>query len=156
MDRLVRLYDLEPLEDSLNRLKKSQINIRLAMAYEKSKVVDWVEKNFSKEWANECEKAFANMPISCYIATKSGKIVGFAAFESTCKNFFGPIGIDKSLRGKGIGKALLLSSLYAMKSMGYAYAIIGGGDGVEEFYSKSVDAMPIEGSTPGIYRDFLK
>ena len=153
MDRIVRLYDL-PSFDKEN-LQKQNINIRLAKAYEKKKVLDWIKKHFSQEWADEADVAFANHPISCFIATKERAIVGFACFEATCKNFFGPIGIDKKFRGKGVGKALLLASLHEMKHLGYAYAIIGGGDGVEGFY-KSINAQEIEGSTPGIYRDFLK
>jgi len=49
---------------------------------------------------------------------------------------------------------ILFKALQAMSDMGYAYAIIRGGEGVEWFY-KSVDAMEIEGSQNGIYRDFL-
>jgi len=155
MDRIVRLYDLLKIDTQLDRLKKAGINIRRAMAYEKSIVTDWVYKNFSREWRDECSVAFSNSPISCFIATKESKIIGFACYESTCKNFFGPIGIDTSMREFGIGKVLLLSSLYAMLEMGYAYAIIGGGDGVERFY-ESIGAIEIEGSEIGIYRDFLK
>jgi len=154
MDRLVRLYDLPNFD--LIKLKEQGINIRHAMAYEKTKVISWVKKHFWQEWTDECEVSFSNAPISCFIATKDSKIIGFACYEATCKNFFGPIGIDESFRGKGVGKALLISSLNAMKNMGYAYAIIGGGDGVDNFYSKTINAIPIDGSTPGIYKDFLK
>jgi len=147
---------LPPLSSALEKTTKNKINIRLAKAYEKSKVLKWIEKHFWQEWVDECDVAFCNNPITCFIATKNGIIIGFACFEATSKNFFGPIGIDKEYRGKGVGKALLLSSLHQMRHLGYAYAIIGGGDGVEDFYSKSVGAIPIEGSTPGIYVDFLK
>ena len=154
MDRVVRLYDLPSIDKELETLKKSNINIRRAMAYEKSVVTKWVRDNFSIEWSDECSVSFFNHPISCFIATENGKIIGFACYESTCKNFFGPIGVDNSKRGLKIGKVLLVKALQAMSDMGYAYAIIGGGDGVEWFY-KSVDAIEIEGSQNGIYRDFL-
>jgi hypothetical protein len=42
-----------------------------------------------------------------------------------------------------------------MASIGYGYAIIGG-VGPTEFYEKVVRAVPIEGSSPGIYRDRLR
>jgi hypothetical protein len=42
-----------------------------------------------------------------------------------------------------------------MAAQGYAYAIIGGA-GPTGFYVKTVGAMPIDGSTPGIYRDKLR
>ena len=57
-------------------------------------------------------------------------------------------------QGGGIGRALLLRSLAAMRAEGYAYAVIGG-VGPQEFYKKCVGAMLIPDSVPGIYRDFL-
>ncbi len=49
----------------------------------------------------------------------------------------------------------LLSSLLDLKTMGYAYAIIGD-VGPSGFYEKTVDAMPIPNSAPGIYAGMLK
>ena len=57
-------------------------------------------------------------------------------------------------QGGGIGRALLLRSLAAMRAEGYAYAVIGG-VGPQEFYKKCGGAMLIPDSVPGIYRDFL-
>jgi len=45
---------------------------------------------------------------------------------------------------------LLLSALHAQRAQGYAYSIIGG-VGPAGFYATTVGAVPIEGSTPGIY-----
>lgn len=156
MDRVVRLYDLPSAGSHLRKLEKQGIIVRAARAYEKTQVVTWVGDQFSKEWADECSVAFSHQPVSCFIATEKGTILGFACYESTCKDFFGPIGIAKHARRRGIGKALLLSCLHAMAASGYAYAIIGGGDGAREFYAETVDAIEIEGSSPGIYRDRLK
>jgi predicted N-acetyltransferase YhbS len=77
-------------------------------------------------------------------------MIGFAAYDATCRNFFGPTAVDEKWQGKGIGKALLLAALHAMKNDGYAYAIIGGA-GPVDFYKKALGAIEIEGSTPGIY-----
>jgi hypothetical protein len=98
--------------------------------------------------------AFGRSPVSCFIATAEGGLAGFACHECTCRDFFGPMGVAEPRRGAGIGRALFLSSLHAMASMGYAYAIIGG-VGPAEFYAKTAGAVAIEGSTPGIYRDPL-
>ena len=54
------------------------------------------------------------------------------------------------MRGRGIGKALLLTALEGLREIGYAYGIIGG-VGPAEFYAKACGAVMIEGSTPGIY-----
>lgn len=156
MDRLVKLYDLPRAEPHLKKLEKEGVTVRVAMAYEKTQIVTWVRDTFSAGWGDECSVAFSNHPISCFIATEKGVIVGFACYESTCRNFFGPIGVAKHGRGRGIGKALLLSCLYAMAASGYAYAIVGGGDGAREFYAETVGAIEIEGTSPGIYRDQLK
>ncbi|MFM7329643.1 MAG: hypothetical protein ACKO3B_13025, partial [Bacteroidota bacterium] len=52
------------------------------------------------------------------------------------------------------GKILLMECLLAMRSQGYAYAIIGG-VGPAEFYAKAVGAELIRGSTPGIYQGIM-
>lgn len=153
-DLLVRLYDLPVAAPELERLAGRGIVIRRAMAYEKHAVVQWVKHRFGPGWADECDVAFTRVPVSCFIATDSGNITGFACHDVTCLNFFGPFGVDEKNRGFGIGKALLLSCLNAMATKGYAYAIIGGA-GPTEFFVKAVGALPIAGSTPGIYRDRL-
>ena len=60
----------------------------------------------------------------------------------------------ESERGKRIGNALLLAALHAQKAQGYAYAIIGG-VGPAAYYAKTVGAVLIEGSNPGIYAGLL-
>ena len=154
-DLLVKLYELPDIRVHIEQLKKEGIHVRRAMAYEKNQVVEWVRENFGKGWASECDVAFSNNPTSCFIATENKNIIGFACYECTCKNFFGPMGISETARNRGIGKALLLNCLHAMSSDGYAYAIIGGVDDLA-FYEKTVGAIAIPGSSPGIYRDRLK
>lgn len=153
-DMLVKLYDLPAVERDIKRLGDEGIVIRRAMPSEKHTVVQWVRGTFGAAWASECDVAFGNHPVSCIIAAEKGKIVGFCCYESTYKNFFGPMGVAESGRGRGIGRALTLSCLEAMARMGYAYAIIGG-VGPAEFYAKVAGATAIPGSSPGIYRDRL-
>lgn len=153
-DLLVKLYELPDDREHLKQFRNEGIIVRNAMAYEKIQVIEWVQKNFGKAWASECDTAFSNRPISCFIATKNAGLVGFACYDSTMKNFFGPVGVAESARNKGIGTALLLRCLHAMASHGYAYAVIGGVNAVE-FFKKTVNAFEIPGSSPGIYRDRL-
>jgi len=154
-DLLVKLYELPDSRPVIDALQSEGVNIRRAMAYEKHQVIEWVEDTFGKGWAGECDAAFGNSPVSCFIATENKKIIGFACYDSTAKNFFGPMGVAEQARSRGIGKALLLKSLDAMSHISYAYAIIGGADSVE-FYRKAAGAVEIPGSSPGIYRDRLK
>lgn len=154
-DMLVKLYDLPKIESCIKKVSDHKIKIRTAMAYEKFDLVEWVQSSFGRQWASECDVTFSNNPISCFIAEEGGIIIGFACYDSTCKNFFGPMGVTKMKRGTGIGKALLLSCLHKMASNGYAYAIIGA-TGPSDFYTAAAGATIIEGSSPGIYRDQLK
>lgn len=154
-DMLVKLYELPEVTSLVKRLADQDIVIRRAMPYEKHIVMDWVRESFNDIWASECNVSFANHPVSCFIATEKGDIIGFACYESTCLNFFGPTGVLEEKRGSGVGKGLLLSCLHAMAAIGYAYAIIGG-VGPAKFYTDAAGAVIIEGSTPGIYRDRLR
>ena len=151
-DMLVKLYDLPEATSLVNRLAEQGIVIRRAMAYEKRSVVEWVLNSFGDGWASECDVAFGQHPVSCFIATETREIIGFACHDSACRNFFGPTGVAEKRRGCGIGQALFLSCLHAMAANGYAYAIIGG-VGPVAFYANTVGAVPIQGSDPGIYRD---
>lgn len=153
-DMLVRLYDLPDYSSLMKKLDNECVVIRRPLAAEKSIVLEWVTKHFGTGWASETDVSFSYQPISCFIAVQKEQILGFACYDSCYRNFFGPTGVDETLRGKGIGKALLMECLFAMKSQGYAYAIIGG-VGPAEFYAKAVGAVLIEGSNPGIYRGIM-
>ena len=58
-------------------------------------------------------------------------------------------------RERGIGKALLVTSLWGLREVGYVYGSIGG-VGPMEFYREAVGAFVIPDSEPGIYTDLLK
>jgi GNAT superfamily N-acetyltransferase len=149
-DMLVKLYDLPDLHEPLCRINGIGIETRRPNPWEKFILLKWVESTFSSAWALECETAFAANPPSCYIAVEKDALIGFACFDCTRRNFFGPTGVAEAARGKGVGLTLLLSCLHAMRDDGYAYAIIGG-VGPEAYYARTVGATLIEGSSPGIY-----
>src|SRR5256885_4406258 len=120
-DMLVRLYDLPDPSAPMRDLAASGIEIRRALAPEQHLVLVWVREKFSDGWASECDVAFARQPVACFLAVKHGGLCGFACYEATCRNFFGPVGVDPAARGAGIGKALTLACLHAMAAEGYAY-----------------------------------
>src|SRR5687767_11965449 len=109
-DLLVRLYALPPHAVA----PKPGLEIRRALVPEKHLVIEWVRATFKSAWASEAEVAFARQPVACFIAVQEGAIVGFCAYEATCRNFLGPLGVAEHARGSGIGAALLLSALRAM------------------------------------------
>lgn len=149
-DMLVRLYEIPALAGCIEKMHKIGVRVRRPNVWEKPLLLDWVKVQFSLSWALECETAFAARPPSCFIAVKDAALIGFACHDCTRMNFFGPTGVAASARGKGVGTMLLLSCLHAMKDDGFAYAVIGG-VGPAGYYAKAVGAMPIEGSSPGIY-----
>jgi len=152
-DLLVRLYALPPLEPALEAAGAAGITVRRAAAAERSAVVEWVRSHGSPGWASECEVAFARQPIGCFVAVDGagkGRLAGVSCYEATGRGFFGPELVHRDHRGKGAGRALLLSALHAMHAEGYGYAIVGWADSID-FYKRTVGAVVIEGSDPGIY-----
>lgn len=155
-DMLVRLMELPDASELEKRLlEKEKIVFRRAIAPEKHLVSEWVMEQFGAYWKSEVEVAFSRQPVSCWIAQRGNELLGFACYESTARNFFGPTGTKETERGKGIGKVLLIKSLESLRAMGYAYAIIGG-VGPVEFYEKAVGAKLIEGSEVSIYQHLLR
>ena len=146
-DLLVNLLKL-PAFDEDSRVRRAQ-------PFELTPVRRFVETNFSRSWADEISVGFARQPVSVFVATIERELVGFAAYECTRRGFFGPTGVIPAARSQGLGKALLLASLSALQEMGYVYAIIGAA-GPVHFYQKTVGAIVIPDSEPGIYTDLLK
>ena len=151
-DILVRLYDLPPLD--LSRTDAAGVTLRRPLAPEKHVVTAWVGEHFGAGWVSETERAFANHPLSCFIATHDKALLGFACYDATALGVFGPTGVSKEARGRGVGAALFILTLHAMREHGYAYAIVGGA-GPIDFYQRLVDGVIIPGSWPGMYRGML-
>ena len=159
MDMLIPLYELDRGSAHENVVVDSGVNVRRAMSYERDAVLHWIRESFAEDgagWASECAVAFSCAPTQCFIATRSGRLLGFACFDVTAKGLFGPTGTHAAARGSGIGAALLLATLRAMRDAGYAYGVVGGTDkNVKGFYEKVAGAIEIAGSEPGIYVDRL-
>ena len=154
-DMLIKLYDLTDDWSFMAEQKERGIIIRKPIGPEKHLVVDWVSEHFSAGWAAETDVATANTPRSCFVALKAFKIAGFACYDATALGYFGPTGVEKSERGKGIGQALLRACLLDMKLKGYGYAIAGDVN-VPGYYRKAVGAIEIPDSSPGIYKNRAK
>ncbi|MBI2265223.1 MAG: GNAT family N-acetyltransferase [Armatimonadetes bacterium] len=150
-DMLVKLYDLP---DRSEWLLPDNIKIRKPIAAEMSFVGDWVRKYFNERWRSEVLVSFSRVPCSCFIAAIGKDIAGFACYDSSGLGLFGPTGVRPNLRGKGIGKALLLSCLEDMRAKGYAYAVIGA-VGPSRFYEKVAGAVLIPGSDASIFRRMI-
>lgn len=154
MDLLVKLYDVISLNEN-EFLKDKDIIIKRPIGPEKNAIVMWVRKNFSEGWASECDVALSKTPPTCFIAIKNNEIIGFACYDATVKNFFGPVGVMENFRKSGVGRALIIKTLKQMFYDGYAYAIIGWA-GPVDFFKKTVGAIEIEGSDKSIYSNLIK
>jgi len=169
-DMLVKLYALPDVISLLTRLKQKSLEIRRPHASEKHVLSEWVRQHFTdSSWASGCEVALENRPVSCYVAVEKSQahvsrknpydlpdevLVGFACYDVASKGMFGPLGVHENYRKKGIGSALLVACLHAMKEEGYAYAVIGW-VASEDFYAHAVGATVIPDSEPGIFRGKL-
>lgn len=154
MDMLVKLYELKRDPALDERMASQGVTIRRVLVPELPALTSWIEPRFGAGWAAEATAAAMRQPTTCFIAIQAEELIGFACHEATAKGFFGPTGVDQAARGKGVGHALLLETLLDMHAQGYPYGVIGGA-GPMDFYRKSVGAIPIEGSDPGIYRGML-
>lgn len=169
-DMLVKLYILPEVASLSNTLNRKGFEIRRPHASEKHVLAEWVHQHFTDpSWAAGCEVALENRPVSCYIAVEKRQapilsrnpydlpdevLVGFACYDVASKGMFGPLGVHENYRRQGIGSALLLACLHAMKEEGYAYAVIGW-VASEDFYANAVGATVIPNSEPGIFRGKL-
>ncbi len=134
------------------------VTLKRAIACDKSRILAFIRLHFGRQWADETEYALNREPQSCFLATENGKILGFACYDATAKGFFGPTGVALSQRGRGIGRALLIRTLEAMREAGYGYAIIGAVDDAAGFYAKTVAASSIPGGEPehSVYTRLIK
>ena len=152
---LVNLLRLPPVEPALEELRGAGLLVRRARPWELWPVREFVAEHFGRAWAGEVSVGLMRQPVTVFVALREGRLVGFAAYECSRKNFFGPTGVVESERGRGVGRALLLASLRGLRELGYAYAVIGG-VGPAGFYERAVGAFVIPDSSPGIYADPLE
>lgn len=122
VDLLAQSFDSQKDEE---KLKKENIICRRAEKDEKDKILKWIENKFPA-WTYEVSESFKNNPLTLYIALLNNEVKAFSAHEANNKGtgWFGPMGTDESLRGKGVGGILLKKSLLDMKNMGFVKAII--------------------------------
>ncbi len=158
-DMLVNLYDVSPDDELTARLAADGVRIVRALAADSRRVISFIERSAADwpgdprdNWAGECGAALAQQPSTCFVAVQEREIVGFACYDATGKGYFGPTGVAIDHQGRGIGRALLIVTLLAMREAGYGYGIIGwpAPDAIA-FYERAVNAQLIAGATTDIY-----
>jgi GNAT superfamily N-acetyltransferase len=112
-------------DDEVSKLKSEGIICYRPSLSEKEEVLNWVEKSFYG-WIPEVTKSFENNPVSLFCAKMKDEVLAFSAYEvnNIGTGWFGPMGTDDKLRGKGVGGVLLIMCLSEMKNLGFTKAII--------------------------------
>jgi len=107
------------------QLEQEHIFIRRATDADWPLVENLIVNHF-KAWLPEIRTTYKNNPISLHIAEYNGKIEAFSAYDANNLNtgWFGPMGTNPVLRGKGIGGVLLKRCLNDMKKQGHRVSII--------------------------------
>jgi len=110
---------------------------------DQDRVLTFIEQEFGKIWRFEAAKAFDRDVPTIFIEEHDGEIAGFAAHDVNNRGlgFFGPTGVRKSLRGRGIGGRLVRASLADLRRLGYENAVIPWTDALD-FYAKCCGAEP--------------
>jgi len=107
------------------QLANENIFIRRATKSDWPLIEDLIVNHF-KAWLPEIQITYKNDPISLHIAEFKGKIEAFSAYDANNlkTGWFGPMGTNPVLRGKGIGGILLKRCLNDMKKQGHKISII--------------------------------
>ena len=116
--------DFETAEDE-TRLRGEGFEIRRAIMGDHDEVMDLLLRHWPA-WVPEAQRELLNYPVSLHLAFYNGRVVAFSGYDGNNFNtgWFGPMGTDPALRGKGIGGLLLRRCLNDIKAQGHRTAII--------------------------------
>jgi predicted N-acetyltransferase YhbS len=109
----------------ISALAAEGIEIRRARRGDEAPIHEFIGNHWPG-WHDEVDGAYLNAPVSLHIALAEGRTVGFAGYQGNNRslNWFGPMGTEPQLRGKGIGGILLRLCLLDLARQGWRTAII--------------------------------
>jgi GNAT superfamily N-acetyltransferase len=112
-------------------------NVMRVTAQTRDRVLTFIENEFGRIWRFEASNAGDNL----FYVEIDGNIAGFAAHDGNNRGlgFFGPTGVARPHRGRGLGAALLKASLADLRRLGYERAVIPWTDALD-FYRKACGA----------------
>jgi len=107
----------------------------------RERVLAFIEKQFGRIWRFEASNAGENL----FYAEVDGEVAGFAAHDGNNRGlgFFGPTGVAREHRGRGLGARLLQASLADLRRLGHERVVIPWTDAID-FYRKACGATVAE------------
>jgi mycothiol synthase len=146
-ERVNLSVDLNTISDEKPPNQKGKFTIERAHKedIEHLTLLEFMDRKYRwSYWPEEIKLSFVNSPLSTFIArdTKShNAIIGWATHSVGYPGCFGPTGVSKKVRGKGLGGLLLRWCLWDLKNQGLEKCIIRWvGENTTYFYLKSVGA----------------
>ncbi|MDP9360392.1 MAG: GNAT family N-acetyltransferase [Acidobacteriota bacterium] len=112
---------------------------------ERDRVLKFIENEFGRIWRFEAALAFENDPPTMFYVVANSRIAGFATHDANNRalGFFGPTGVARAHRGRGLGARLLHASLADLRRLGHDRVVIPWTDAVD-FYRKACGARVAE------------
>lgn len=110
-------------------------------AVDSARLLAFVGRCFSVEWAHEVSRALAGERRAVHVALAGSELVAFAAGDGNNQGlgWFGPAGTLPEHRGRGLGEALLLACLLDMRGQSQAGVIAWIGP--RSFYQRCCGAV---------------
>jgi len=129
------------LDAHIEELRNDGIEVRRARKTDETPIHKFLELHWAG-WRNEAQGALDNDPCTLYIALHDGGVIAFSGYQGNNKSlpWFGPMGTQPGLRGKGIGGLLLRLCLRDLARQGYDHAIIPW-VGPVRFYARYANAQ---------------
>jgi GNAT superfamily N-acetyltransferase len=132
-----------PLTDELPSPPRDPQDITTGLITEadRNNLKSFITTEFSESWWMEIESVFHPAEKAFGItAHHKSKIAGFAAVHATNPNWFGPMGVSKTMQGRGIGRLLLLKALNEATAKATEHLTIPWAN--EPFYNKCLGKLP--------------
>ena len=133
-----------PLDTEVDELRLTEdgLTIRLLEPSDEPGFSAWM-RGWGGTWQAEAALALARESGSVHIAVRGegehAEYLGFACQGSNRRSWFGPMGTEESLRGRGVGAVLLRRCLADQRAAGLRTAQVGW-TGPIRFYARAVGA----------------
>lgn len=136
---LTRPLPVDPPPVRQQALERSGVTVRPLRREDREALEAWLRRTWGPHWAFEGMLAMDRPEPAGFVATRDEDVVGFAVFDSTRPGWFGPMGVEPSLQGGGVGLELCVRAMEEMARRGYAQAQIAWA-GPRCFYARKLGA----------------